>query len=228
MKDGQHPLSPLRAEYQGQGLGSAPRPSRARGDAALAWASCSMRLTPTCVPPQRCATRSHIAISSRSARLTAHGFATGAKKRSRAGSRARCRSSWPTRSIRQELDLSARQMVLSATDVADALAKRCGPAKGPRARVAAALWAGLETPFLAALRAVPAALEKDGDDPTLAIREDWARRLRRTAYELFGNACPLDHDPKGVTAARQALATKMQRACTTQLALSGGTNGATK
>src|SRR5262249_17298566 len=130
--------------------------------------------------------------------------------------------------MRQELDLSARQMVLSAMEVADSLGNAVRACKGPSRATVAALWAALETPFLAALRSVPAAFKAAIDDPTLAIREDWGRPLRRTAYELFASACPLDQDPKRVTTARHTLTIKMRRACTKQLALSGGIGGTTK
>jgi hypothetical protein len=160
------------------------------------------------------------------ARLSAHGFATD-QKTVEGWQQSTMPLVMADPTLRSELDLSARQMVLSVVEVAGALAEAVRACKGPARETSAALWAALETPFLAALRTVPAALATDVEDPTRAIREGWARRVRRTAYRLFAETCPLDHDPKGVIAARQRLASKMSRACATQLALSGEANGAT-
>jgi CRISPR system Cascade subunit CasA len=157
-------------------------------------------------------------------RLTAYGYATD-QKAVEGWQQSTMPLIMADPAIRNELDLCARQLVLSASEVARALEKAVRACKMPSRPPVAALWATLEGPFLAALRAVPGALETGSDDPTIAIREAWARRLRRTAYELFGQTCPLDHDPKSVTAARQKFAHDMRVACTKQLALAGGKNG---
>lgn len=201
-----HPLTPYRQDKK---IGAAPIRGRAERIGMRHWLG-YVQSTGDVLPARCISTYRAHRWQAGSARLVAHGYVTN--QASVVG--------WQSGEMpviiadpetTEELERTASQMVGATREAANRLTGAilsCGYS-GHRARER--LWLEAEAEFWTALRAVPAAMASDADDPTHDLRERFGRHLMRLSLRLFDETCPLGRDPGRVTQTRHRLGSLRQR-----------------